>query len=318
MLCDCPGLVFPSFAATRETMVCDGILPVDTVKDYVTPIGVVCERIPQIILESMYRVSLRRQDDLDDCTCFADRLLCAVARRKGYMTEHDKPNRHKAARDILKMYVDGILVFVHPPRGYAQEVPPELVIAHPAQPAQHHQQPTTSTAAEAEEAEEGEGDEDEAWEDIDDAQEDRALSEDGDDYHDEEAIEEARRRDYARMPLFFERPRGPITARELFNYETNATIATKLITAIEAVKPRKKKVNPQLEEDLTVFINEHGQKELLIDSDDDIEEYSPQTGAKPVVVEKHVSKKKMRREMKRTGGHMPQNPTKRIVGIPVV
>lgn len=315
MLCDCPGLVFPSFAATRETMVCDGILPVDTVKDYVTPIGVVCERIPQIILETMFRVSLRRQDDLDDCTSYADRLLSAVARRRGYMTEHDKPNRHKAARDILKMYVDGVLVFVHPPRGYTQEIPPELVVAQ----SQPHPQPTSSAAAATAEAEVVEGeDDDEVWEDISDAGEARALSEDGEDYYDEEEEEEARRRDYARMPLFFERPKGPITNRELFNYETNVAIATNLIKAREAVKPRKKKANPQLEEDPTVFINEHGMKELLIDSDDDIEEYAPHAGSKQVVVkEKHISKKKMRRELKRTGGHLPQNPTKRTMGVAV-
>lgn len=29
MLCDCPGLVFPSFASTKASMTCDGILPID-------------------------------------------------------------------------------------------------------------------------------------------------------------------------------------------------------------------------------------------------------------------------------------------------
>lgn len=315
MLCDCPGLVFPSFAATRETMVCDGILPVANVKDYVTPIGVVCERIPQIILETMFRVSLRRQDDVDDCTSLADRLLSAVARRRGYMTEHDKPNRSKAANDILRMYVDGVLVFVHPPRGYTAEIPPELIIEQ--RPA-----PTSSTAAAAaaavpEDAEEADAEEG-VWEDISDAGEARALSDYGDDDEDDEEDDDVKRMEYARMPLFFDRSRGIITTRELFNYETNAAIATELIRARQAVKPKKKRYNPQLEEDPSVFINEHGMKELLIDSDDDIEEHvgAVVSGAGQAVVrEKPMSKKKMRREMKRTGGMLPQNPTTKTVAI---
>lgn len=34
-LCDCPGLVFPSFANTKAEMVCFGILPIDQLTGYV-------------------------------------------------------------------------------------------------------------------------------------------------------------------------------------------------------------------------------------------------------------------------------------------
>jgi ribosome biogenesis GTPase A len=33
-LCDCPGLVFPSFVSTREEMVVNGVLPIDQLRDY--------------------------------------------------------------------------------------------------------------------------------------------------------------------------------------------------------------------------------------------------------------------------------------------
>jgi large subunit GTPase 1 len=33
-LCDCPGLVFPSFANSKAEMMCCGVLPIDTMKDY--------------------------------------------------------------------------------------------------------------------------------------------------------------------------------------------------------------------------------------------------------------------------------------------
>ena len=33
-LCDCPGLVFPSFVTTAEEMVLNGVLPIDQMRDY--------------------------------------------------------------------------------------------------------------------------------------------------------------------------------------------------------------------------------------------------------------------------------------------
>lgn len=33
-LCDCPGLVFPSFVSSRAEMVLNGILPIDQLRDH--------------------------------------------------------------------------------------------------------------------------------------------------------------------------------------------------------------------------------------------------------------------------------------------
>ena len=41
MLCDCPGLVFPSFVSTKAEMVCSGILPIDQMRDYLGPVSLV-------------------------------------------------------------------------------------------------------------------------------------------------------------------------------------------------------------------------------------------------------------------------------------
>jgi large subunit GTPase 1 len=38
LLCDCPGLIFPNAASTRAEMVCNGVLPIDTIKDHISPI----------------------------------------------------------------------------------------------------------------------------------------------------------------------------------------------------------------------------------------------------------------------------------------
>lgn len=40
-LCDCPGLVMPSFVSTKAEMICNGILPIDQMRDHVPPISLI-------------------------------------------------------------------------------------------------------------------------------------------------------------------------------------------------------------------------------------------------------------------------------------
>lgn len=40
-LCDCPGLVMPSFVSTKAEMTCNGILPIDQMRDHVPPISLI-------------------------------------------------------------------------------------------------------------------------------------------------------------------------------------------------------------------------------------------------------------------------------------
>lgn len=54
MLCDCPGLIFPNAASTRGEMVCNGVLPIDNIKDYLSPIDLLCDRIPKLVFEKLY------------------------------------------------------------------------------------------------------------------------------------------------------------------------------------------------------------------------------------------------------------------------
>lgn len=41
MLCDCPGLVFPSFLTTKADMICSGLLPIDHMRDPRPPTALV-------------------------------------------------------------------------------------------------------------------------------------------------------------------------------------------------------------------------------------------------------------------------------------
>ena len=41
MLCDCPGLVMPTFVATKAEMITNGILSIDHMTDFVLPISII-------------------------------------------------------------------------------------------------------------------------------------------------------------------------------------------------------------------------------------------------------------------------------------
>lgn len=54
LLCDCPGLVMPSFICTKAEMILNGILPIDQMRDHVPAITLLTILIPRHILEDLY------------------------------------------------------------------------------------------------------------------------------------------------------------------------------------------------------------------------------------------------------------------------
>eukprot|EP01006_Ploeotia_vitrea_P011684 TRINITY_DN31069_c0_g1_i1.p1 TRINITY_DN31069_c0_g1~~TRINITY_DN31069_c0_g1_i1.p1 ORF type:complete len:645 (-),score=108.23 TRINITY_DN31069_c0_g1_i1:67-2001(-) len=114
-VCDCPGLVFPSFANTLEGMVLDGVLPVDSLRDCTATVQLLVQRIPKPVLEMYYGVDIEWENDQDASPHEADLLLNLVGRRKGYMTDHNKPNKSRTGVAILKDYINGHLLYIHPP-----------------------------------------------------------------------------------------------------------------------------------------------------------------------------------------------------------
>lgn len=61
-LCDCPGLVFPSFTNSKSEMMCCGVLPIDTMKDFISPISLIVHRVPKEVIENLYKIRLPAQD----------------------------------------------------------------------------------------------------------------------------------------------------------------------------------------------------------------------------------------------------------------
>jgi large subunit GTPase 1 len=66
LLCDCPGLVMPTFCTTKADMVLNGILPIDQMRDQVPPINMLCTLIPRHVLEAKYGIMIAKPLDGED------------------------------------------------------------------------------------------------------------------------------------------------------------------------------------------------------------------------------------------------------------
>lgn len=118
VLCDCPGLVFPNFATTKAELVCSGVLPIDQLREFTGPAGLVAQRIPQSFLENVYgmKIHTRPKEEGGTGVPSASEMLRAYAKARGFATTgHGQPDESRAARYILKDYVNGKLLYCHPP-----------------------------------------------------------------------------------------------------------------------------------------------------------------------------------------------------------
>lgn len=118
ILCDCPGLVFPNFATTKAELVCSGVLPIDQLREFTGPAGLVAQRIPQSFFEAIYglKVYTRPLEEGGTGIPTAEEILIAYAVARGFgKTGQGQPDESRAARYILKDYVNGKLLFCHPP-----------------------------------------------------------------------------------------------------------------------------------------------------------------------------------------------------------
>ena len=118
ILCDCPGLVFPNFASTKAELVCNGILPIDQLREFTGPAGLVAQRIPQSFYEALYGIKVHKRPLEEGGTGIptAEEILIAYAVARGFTkTGQGQPDESRAARYVLKDYVSGKLLFCHPP-----------------------------------------------------------------------------------------------------------------------------------------------------------------------------------------------------------
>ena len=106
-LCDCPGLVFPSFANSKSEMMCCGVLPIDQMRDHISPIQLVLSRLPKDVLEVIYKIVMPPRDSPKYT---AATFLQVIASKRGWMTGRGLPNENKAAKAVMKDYTTGALL----------------------------------------------------------------------------------------------------------------------------------------------------------------------------------------------------------------
>jgi len=116
-LCDCPGLVFPSFVSNKSDMILNGILPIDQMRDYVSPTNLLGTRISRNMIEATYGINLPRPAENEDPNRPPNAwdILNAHALSRGFMNTHGQPDASRSARIVLKDYVKGKLLFSVPP-----------------------------------------------------------------------------------------------------------------------------------------------------------------------------------------------------------
>ncbi|KAL6966727.1 GTPase LSG1-2 [Sarracenia purpurea var. burkii] len=110
-LCDCPGLVFPSFTSSRYEMIASGVLPIDRMTEHREAVQVVANRVPRNIIEDVYKIALPKPKPYEPQSRppLASEFLRSYCASRGYVASSGLPNETRAARQILKDYIDGKL-----------------------------------------------------------------------------------------------------------------------------------------------------------------------------------------------------------------
>jgi len=124
MLCDCPGLVFPSFMRSTGEMLGSGVLPINQMRDYVDPANVIASRVPMHLLNAAYGMNIKRQLDIKDDPNrppTGHEMLCAYCEVKTYITNGTGNwDEFRACKEILRDFNDGKLLFVASPPSIKQ------------------------------------------------------------------------------------------------------------------------------------------------------------------------------------------------------
>lgn len=120
MLCDCPGLVFPSFSSSRYEMIASGVLPIHRMTENREAIQVVANRVPRHAIEEIYNIKLPKPKPYEPQSRppLAAELLRAYCASRGWLGSSGLPDETKASRQMLKDYIDGKLPHFELPPGF--------------------------------------------------------------------------------------------------------------------------------------------------------------------------------------------------------
>jgi large subunit GTPase 1 len=124
-LCDCPGLVFPSFVSSSADLILAGVYPLSQVRDFWLAVELICRRIPRDILEAHFGIELPRPTTLDIAqkggsvalkAPTAEELLGTYCIARSLLAPSSGvPDYYRASRVVLRDYANGSLLYCHSP-----------------------------------------------------------------------------------------------------------------------------------------------------------------------------------------------------------
>lgn len=122
-LCDCPGLVFPSFSSSRYEMIASGVLPIDRMTEHREAVQVVANRVPRHVIEEVYNINLPKPKPYEPQSRppLAIEFLRTYCASRGYVAASGLPDETRAARQILKDFIDGKIPHFKMPPGISDD-----------------------------------------------------------------------------------------------------------------------------------------------------------------------------------------------------
>lgn len=109
VLCDCPGLVFPTFVAQKQDLILNGILSLDQTRDVKDCLKLIIERIG--IEKLCYLTKIQRFIN-DSRRSLEENYVFHLKESTGCIEEG------KIIKSVVKEYIEGFLRYTVPPPGY--------------------------------------------------------------------------------------------------------------------------------------------------------------------------------------------------------
>lgn len=135
LLCDCPGLVFPSFVNNTADLIAAGVYPIAQMRDWKPVMELLCRRIPREVLDAQYGIQIpmptadammiaRQDGDIRQTPPpTADEFLTSFCLSRNMLAAASgAPDYQRASRLIIKEYADGKLLYCHPPPEYDDSI----------------------------------------------------------------------------------------------------------------------------------------------------------------------------------------------------
>jgi hypothetical protein len=131
MLCDCPGLVFPSFASNTADLIAAGVYPIAQMRDHWPVVELICQRIPREIINASYGIHLPepsaqelKEKGLEKAPqpTAEEFLTTYCVARSMLAASSGVPDYPRASRIVIKDYVSGKLLYCHPPPNVTDKV----------------------------------------------------------------------------------------------------------------------------------------------------------------------------------------------------